>query len=378
LKEIAAAKQIVKPQESASAPKAVKETGGPIAHVFSVESKAGVGSSVEAATPSSMQVVATVAAIPNDTGTTKQRIGAAVDQMVKPPIEVVTATAVGAQAAVSKGMAHDERANVSDIGTALPLATDQEASTKFGSAVAKISPVAVPVERSGDSSTQGASGPIAAVIHAVSGAAGASTGTQGIVVPGNSLDVTSARVPTGDAVAHATGLPIGPREQDGAGLLAAPPDGMPRMLAATPTSLEVGIQNGTHGWLKVRAEMAEGGLVNASVSAASPTETEMLHRELPALTAYLQAEKVAVNAVVVHAASNAGGEGRSFSGADGGGGQTPQRSNEGDGRSQRSGDATGSDADAAMTYQGVNEVDGEGSLPLAAFGGGGGWLSVRA
>jgi len=52
--------------------------------------------------------------------------------------------------------------------------------------------------------------------------------------------------------------------------------------------------------------MTDGGVVNASVSAVSSAGQEMLHRELPALTAYLQEEKVAVNAVAVHGPSAAG------------------------------------------------------------------------
>ena len=70
------------------------------------------------------------------------------------------------------------------------------------------------------------------------------------------------------------------------GVVAASVEGAPRMLMATPTALEVGIQNGTHGWLKVRAEMVEGGVVNASMSATSSEGQEMLHRELPALTLF--------------------------------------------------------------------------------------------
>jgi len=150
------------------------------------------------------------------------------------------------------------------------------------------------------------------------------------------------------------------------------------MLAATPTSLEVGIQNGTHGWLKVRAEMTDGGVVNASVSAASSAGQEMLHRELPALTAYLQEEKVAVNAVIVHSPSAAGMDARSSSGTDGAGGQTPQKGNEGEDQHQNFGKATLNSSDGTTTYQILHGVDEDGSLPLAAYVSGGSWLSVRA
>jgi hypothetical protein len=150
------------------------------------------------------------------------------------------------------------------------------------------------------------------------------------------------------------------------------------MLSATPTSLEIGIQNGTHGWLKVRAEMTDGGVVNASVSATSSVGQEMLHRELPALTAYLQEEKVAVNAVVVHAPLAAGTDARGSSGTEGAGGQTPQRSDEGGGQDQTLRKGTLNGSEKAVTYRGLHGVDEDGSLPLAAYASGGSWLSVRA
>ena len=150
------------------------------------------------------------------------------------------------------------------------------------------------------------------------------------------------------------------------------------MLSATPTSLEVGIQNGTQGWLRVRAEMTDGGVVNASVSTTSPAGQEMLHRELPALNAYLQEEKVAVNAVIIHAPSAAGADARSSSGTDGAGGQTPQRSDEGGGQDQNLRKAALNGSDETLTYHSPFGADEDGSLPLAAYANGGNWLSVRA
>ena len=148
------------------------------------------------------------------------------------------------------------------------------------------------------------------------------------------------------------------------------------MLSATPTSLEVGIQNGTQGWLRVRAEMTDGGVVNASVSTTSPAGQEMLHRELPALNAYLQEEKVAVNAVIIHAPS-VGMDARSSSGM-GGGEQTPQRSDEGGGQDQNLRKAALNGSDETLTYHSPFGADEDGSLPLAAYANGGNWLSVRA
>jgi hypothetical protein len=149
------------------------------------------------------------------------------------------------------------------------------------------------------------------------------------------------------------------------------------MLSATPTSLEVGIQNGTQGWLKVRAEMTDGGVVNASVSTTSAAGQEMLHRELPGLTAYLQQEKVAVNTVTVHAPSAAWADTRSSSGTDGAGGQAPQRSNEGEQQHQSLRKTTLNGSEEAIPYRSLQGVVEDGSLP-PTYVNGGSWLSVRA
>jgi len=148
-----------------------------------------------------------------------------------------------------------------------------------------------------------------------------------------------------------------------------------RMLTATPTSLEVGVSNGSHGWLKIRAELTDGGAVNASVSATSSAGQEMLHRELPSLTAYLQAERLGVNTVVVHVAT-ATTDSRDFSEALSRGdqrGQTQQGS---------SGDARqGWTADEPVSFAGLEgaDVDAHSSTMYGEGGsGGGGWLSVRA
>jgi hypothetical protein len=123
--------------------------------------------------------------------------------------------------------------------------------------------------------------------------------------------------------------------------------------------------------------MTDGGDVNASVSTTSPAGQEMLHRELPALNAYLQEEKVAVNAVIIHAPSAAGADARSSSGTDGAGGQTPQRSNEGEQQHQSLRKSTLNGSEETMTYRSLNGVEGE-SLPTATYANGGSWLSVRA
>lgn len=69
-------------------------------------------------------------------------------------------------------------------------------------------------------------------------------------------------------------------------------------LVATPTVLEVGVGNTTHGWLRVRAETGQGGGVTAML-VASPQLAEKLHRELPSLSAFLSREQVGITSLEV-------------------------------------------------------------------------------
>ncbi len=74
-------------------------------------------------------------------------------------------------------------------------------------------------------------------------------------------------------------------------------------LSSTPTTLEVGVANGTHGWLKIRAELNASGTVDASLTGANPTATGRLHNDLSALSSFLQEERVAVGSLNVSAPS---------------------------------------------------------------------------
>jgi hypothetical protein len=155
-------------------------------------------------------------------------------------------------------------------------------------------------------------------------------------------------------------------------------DGAHRTLAATPTTLEVGIANGTQGWLKIRAELATGGGVNASLSTASPAGQEMLHRELPSLAAYLQQAQVAVNSVVVHPAM-AGNDSHSLAGGMGGdvSGQTQQRNDQG-GEARQGWDGPVSSYVEEVAYDSASGVGADGLLSPVTYAGGGSWLNVRA
>jgi hypothetical protein len=147
------------------------------------------------------------------------------------------------------------------------------------------------------------------------------------------------------------------------------------MLAASPTTLEVGVPGGTHGWLKVRAELAGDGVVHASVSSSSLAGTEMLRRELPSLTNYLHQEQLPVSSIVVHASSS-GMDARDFAG--GGQGRDPGQGTPDPQGGARQESGTAYQAEDAI-HSGIStEMDGRDSPLSAGYAGGGGWLSIRA
>jgi hypothetical protein len=150
-----------------------------------------------------------------------------------------------------------------------------------------------------------------------------------------------------------------------------------KTLSATPTMLEVGVASGTHGWLKIRAEMTDGGVVNASLSATSSSGQEMLHRELPSLTAFMQSEGVGVNVIAMDSTARMTGTsdfGGNMSGGEGNG-QSQQSSGQG-GDGQHG--MAGLISDEAMSYDGRSLVSGAEWVSPVVYTGGGSWLSVRA
>ena len=154
-------------------------------------------------------------------------------------------------------------------------------------------------------------------------------------------------------------------------------DAAPRTLMASPTALEVGVPNGTHGWLKIRAEMTSGGMVDASLSTSSSSGQEMLHRELPSLTTYLQNEHVAVNTVVIQPAATAGADFRGLAGGMNGDGRGQSSAQGGESRQQTAGTVL-NHSESAKSYVSVPGIGGDDLLSPASYVGGGGWLSVRA
>lgn len=218
----------------------------------------------------------------------------------------------------------------------------------------------------------------ATVAHVGAGSGGAAPEIVTGVAVGHTLgDVAGGKIQVGAAVAHTTSLQTGSGDQ-GNTAGAAEIGGMHRILTATPTALEVGVANGTEGWLKIRAEMTEGGQVNASLSSVTTSGQEMLHRELPALTAYLHEERVSVNAVVVQA-NAAAGAGPMPAGGMNPEGRGQQREQQGGGEQQQGVVNVDSDrVDGGMTYEGLSGLGQDGSLSPGMFSGGGGYLNVRA
>ena len=143
-------------------------------------------------------------------------------------------------------------------------------------------------------------------------------------------------------------------------------------LEAMPHALEVGLSAGAHGWLRVRAEMATDGEVSAQVIAGSAAAAAGLHKELPALTAFLADEKVGLTSLVVTAAERSSGTADAAMGSN-------AQGQERDAQSQaRQGKVSAWD-------ESVAHGDEEVLLPLAGMhaglagrSGNGGWLSVLA
>lgn len=147
-------------------------------------------------------------------------------------------------------------------------------------------------------------------------------------------------------------------------------------ISATPTTLEVGVPGGAHGWLKVRAELGGDGSVHASMSPSSAAGAETLRREIPQLTSYLHQEQVGVSSVVVHTPHNA----TEFSNQalrDGGGqtmnGGSPDARREDTGRNDH-----GASHSQPRLNQTLLGTEADGDLLPRGFGSAGGWLSVRA
>ena len=252
-------------------------------------------------------------------------------------------------------------------------------STRVGSDSTKAAVSAVPDKDNSDRKLVNA-GASATTSHAGAEVAGSSSGLAPGIVPAHSTAVNVlVKVQSADGGALMGSTHTSVPDHDVSGATVSPAlDGGHRTLVATPTALEVGISNGSQGWLKIRAEMAGGGGVNASLSATVPSGQEMLHRELPSLTAYLQQERVAVNSVVIHAPASSGTGASSGSGMGSGNGGQPQQRGDGGSANRSPGTALSPNYVDDLGSSSVNTADANAALLVSPFAVGGSWLSVRA
>lgn len=159
-------------------------------------------------------------------------------------------------------------------------------------------------------------------------------------------------------------------------------------LVATPNVLEVGLSSGTHGWLRVRAEMSTDGDVSASVRAASETAYDALHKDLPSMSAYLASERVGVTSLVVEHTPASSGSGANpgasnMANTDSGsqGAQAGSQGGAAPGSAWNTGGVDAQVGDDAQSGLSVSDaaLSSGAALPVAAYANrSGGWLSVLA
>ena len=147
---------------------------------------------------------------------------------------------------------------------------------------------------------------------------------------------------------------------------------------SSPNRLEVGLQGGAFGALKVRAELGANGDVNAYLRGASSGSAELLQTQAPKIEAYLGAQAVVVKSVQVEtvpSADSSTGAGTMGDGAAGGSGSQQQGRSSGRQSGYEGSVETLEQAvsgDSVMLPQVMSSAGG------VSFTGNGSWLSVRA
>jgi hypothetical protein len=376
--EVASAKKGSKIEESAVGAKAASKTTETSESAKTV-GDASIVAAVQDPIPLPTHVIAQSDVQPNAVGVTAANVSGVVGAI--PGKLVSGAATAGADSTGRKAMARAGKDEVETTRQGANPAAAVAAATGFGTEIDKTAGIAAGKGKDADAKGVSALG-AAALVHAATGNEAVVSG----IVPGmassghTQAEVSGTKTQAGEGGAHAPTVQAGLGEQDGSGSVATEMGMSHRTLLATPTALEVGVSNGTQGWLKIRAEMTDGGVVNASLSSASSAGQEMLHRELPALTAYLQEERVSVNTVVAPANAAAGTDSRFAGSMDGNGsGQARQSSGQGGG-DERQGliPATADRANEVPMYVGLNGVGEDGVLSAGTYAGGGSWLNVRA
>ncbi len=157
--------------------------------------------------------------------------------------------------------------------------------------------------------------------HAAENAPAVASGTPG-AQPGRWSVTPQSSATAPEAAPGHRGMPIiAPGTAGAAGIRA------PQILASSPAKLDVGVFDGTHGWLRIRAEMGAGGAVSASLAASSAAHAS-LRAELPEMARYLASEAVSVSKLEVN---------RLVAGANGAPASSEQKNSEARGQGQSSG-----------------------------------------
>ena len=84
-----------------------------------------------------------------------------------------------------------------------------------------------------------------------------------------------------------------------------------KLLVSTPRQMEVGINDGAHGWVEIKAQNISGQ-VSASLLTASSEAHSALHDQLPGISQYLAERQIGVQGLTVgqsHAFASSGGGG---------------------------------------------------------------------
>jgi hypothetical protein len=376
--DVASPKKDVKTQVSTVGAKAVSkatETTGSA----KTGGDASIVTGMQGAIPLQTQVAAPSDGQPNTVGITAVKVlgvlGATAGER---PAGVATA---GADNTGRKAMVGAAKEEVETTEQDVNPAAGATVATGFGAEIDKAAAVTSAAGKDAGANGLSAVGATAALVHTATGSEAVASGVVAGMTSGHApVEISGTKVQAGEAGAHAVTPQAGLVEQDGSGVAAAETGMSHRTLLATPMALEVGVTNGTQGWLKIRAEMTDGGVVNASLSSATSAGQEMLHRELPALTAYLQEERVAVNTVVVPANATAGTDSRFAGGMNGDGSEQAQQSSGQRGGDERQGSIHGSAdrADEGSTFLDLNGVGEDGLYSAGMYAGGGSWLNVRA
>jgi len=315
-----------------------------------------------------------VAAAPIDGASVSLADGAAgLTSPVQIPVPAITPVAVALEPSQQAAVAKPENGIAGDFSTkgksrgpaaSLPVASHEAKQSDATAAV-------TPVDAKADATPQITAFPNQSTTHEV-GHAGIAIEPQSAGL-GSATGVHAASPPAASGISRASDVAGAPAHLDG-----SPQATDLKTLVATPNVLEVGVASGSHGWLRVRAEFGQAGEVAASVVASTAGAAEGLHKELPALSAYLAGERVGVNSLVVNAAekgavaqdavlsNGAGNAAGSQAGAHPRAKEMPSAATRSSGANSS---GTASDADFALAGS---------SIPVVIHGNGsGGWLSVR-